>query len=257
MCNWLIPSWLHRPNSYALKIIKENHMSKFFQPGAVYKHNQTKHIMDKIAQQEADANKSPEEQTEKLFFESVGEDLFLEAVAKAANQTLRTNAAAAVIVWLSEGDSSFDELDALIYGFASDHDGEELSEEELEDYNAMMEYAFEFLIANGAKADQVQSIEENADACDVVFKAVNEAIKGKDDDELVADFSVRETMMLEATKKVIRDGQVVFKKKRTKKYRQTPAQKAALKKARSKSNTAAAKANRRKSMRIRKSRGMK
>ncbi|HBN6266231.1 TPA: hypothetical protein L3N15_004213 [Vibrio parahaemolyticus] len=227
-----------------------------FAPGAKLQMDNTAAIIAKLSQERNQPAQVDTEIAESLFFESVTDDMFLEAVSKTAETNLRSNAAASVMTWIDEGDASFEELDALIYGFAAGDD-EELDDDELEDYNAMMNYAYEFLVSNGADAAQVQSMEENEDASEAVFNAVKESTKAKDDAELIADFSVRETMMLEAKKKVVRDGEVTYVKKKTKKHRQTPAQKASLKKAQKKSNTSAAKAKRRKSNRVRKSHGMK
>jgi len=73
-----------------------------------------------------------------------------------------------------------------------------------------------------------------------------------DQDQFIANYSVRENMMLEAVRKVVRDGKVKYIKKPLRKRRMSSAQKAALKKARRKANTGAAKRARRKSMGIRK-----
>ncbi|EGQ7810387.1 hypothetical protein I6Y99_004431 [Vibrio parahaemolyticus] len=227
-----------------------------FAPGAKLQMDNTAAIIAKLSQERNQPAQVDTEIAESLFFESVTDDMFLEAVSKTAETNLRSNAAASVMTWIDEGDASFEELDALIYGFAAGDD-EELDDDELADYNTMMNYAYEFLVSNGADASQVQSMEENEDASEAVFNAVKESTKAKDDAELIADFSVRETMMLEAKKKVVRDGEVKYVNKKTKKHRQTPAQKASLKKAQKKSNTSAAKAKRRKSNRVRKSHGMK
>ena len=234
-------------------------MSKrFFAPGATKLNMKSDEaIIARLQQKKAEQSQEPDDISEKLFFESVTEDMMLEATSKMADQTLRSNAAAAVITWIDGEDATYEELDSLLYGFAAgDDDQEELTEDELEVYNALLEYVDEFLVANGADASQVQSMDENEDAAEAVFNDVKESIKAKDDDELIADFAVRETMMNESTQKVVRDGKVVTKKKKTKKHKQSPAQKAALKKAQKKSNSSAAKAQRRKSNRVRKSRGM-
>lgn len=224
--------------------------------GGPLKQNSDLHIIQKLKETREQQPPEPQDITESIFFESVTDDLMLEAVGKMADQTLRSNAAAAVLTWVDDEDATFEQLDSLIYGFASGGDDDDLTEDELSDYNDMMGYAFEFLVSNGAAADKVQSMEENDDATEAVLEAVKEATKAEDDDELVADFAVRETLMNESKQKVIRNGEVKYIKKKTKKYRQSPAQKAALKKARRKANTSAAKAKRRKSNRARSARGM-
>ncbi|MGL4898780.1 MAG: hypothetical protein ACRC4U_01830, partial [Shewanella sp.] len=76
--------------------------------------------------------------------------------------------------------------------------------------------------------------------------------------ESIAQFSVlgQHEAMLEAVKKVVRSGKVKWIKKPLRKKRINGAQRAALKKARMKSNTSAAKAKRRRSMKRRKASGL-
>ncbi len=196
--------------------------------------------------------------TEAAFFESVTEDSMLESVSKMATQGVRQEAASAVMQWVSGGDSSFDELDSLLFGFAvedtDDEDGDITSAEE-DHYNDLVDAAGEFL-AQFADDTDVELMAEDEEAADRVFAAVESGLADSDSDETLAEFAVRESMMTEAVKKVIRNGKVKLIKKPLRKKRLSSAQKAALKKARRKANTGAAKAARKKSMRARKSRGM-
>ncbi|GAL07944.1 baseplate or tail tube [Photobacterium aphoticum] len=73
---------------------------------------------------------------------------------------------------------------------------------------------------------------------------------------MIAEFGVRETLMNEAIKKVVRDGKVVTINTNKRKRKMTAAQKAALKKARLKAHSSSAKAARKKAMKTRHSRGM-
>ncbi len=216
-----------------------------------------KRVAAELEQAELDAAKATQEEiSEEAFFESVDEELFLESIEKAAEQDYRSNAAAAVIQWIADGDAEYDALDAIIHGLASDDDVEELDDDEYEDYSAITDYVGEFVEQYGAPVESIQLMSEDDDAAEVVFNAVQEALKGKSTDEAVADFAVRGSLMLEAVKKVIRNGQVKLIKVKRKKRRLNAAQKAALKKARRKANTAKAKAKRAKAMRQRKSRGL-
>ena len=85
---------------------------------------------------------------------------------------------------------------------------------------------------------------------------IEDKVKGRNLDDLISDYAAKQAMLLSATKKVIRDGKVVLIKKRTKKRRMSAKQKAALKKARLKSNTAASRAKRKKSNKLRQSKGL-
>lgn len=201
-----------------------------------------------------------EEISEKAFFESIqGTDTMLEAISKVANSTSRQDAAAVVIQWAEGGDADFDELDAMLFGMVTDdEDGEvDLSDSQYEEYELLSDYAAEFIasISNADQAD-IELMGDDAESAERVYNAVESAIGDIDTDEAIAEFAVRDTLMLEAVRKVIRDGEVKYIKKRTRKRRMTAAQKAALKKARRKAHTGAAKAARKKSLRARKSRGM-
>ncbi|WP_419238320.1 hypothetical protein ACN08P_23135 (plasmid) [Photobacterium leiognathi subsp. mandapamensis] len=201
-----------------------------------------------------------QEQTETAFFESVSEDQMFEAIEKVAVANLRADGAAAVCAWIEDGDSDFDALDSFCFGLAgSGDDDDELSETEAEDYNDILKAAAEFIVnVCGCDSDTVtKSFAGDDDASATIFDQVETFIEGKSTSDLIANFSVRENMMMEALKKVIRNGEVKMIRTNRRKKRMTAAQKAALKKARRKAHSAAGKAARKKSLRLRKSRGMK
>ena len=77
-----------------------------------------------------------------------------------------------------------------------------------------------------------------------------------DDDQLVSEYALKKSLVLDATQRVVRDGKVVIKRTPTHKRRLSPAQRAALKKAQKKAHSAAARRSRAKAMKLRKSRGM-
>lgn len=204
-----------------------------------------------------------------------------DAVEVFARQQARTQAMSAVLAWIEDGEYSYNALDEYIIGMA-DLDGDfEISDEEEAAYNAIWAEVPDALLSLGAtEADTTAFVNgDGKDADDAgarVGKAAKEALDDleADDDELIAGFALGEDavfenasddpegrhMILEATyrkKKVVRDGKVVKINKRISgKVRLSAAQKAGLRKARRKANTASARLHRKKSMRIRARRGM-
>jgi hypothetical protein len=119
----------------------------------------------------------------------------------------------------------------------------------------------------GASAENVDEFlnGESDEAGETLGKFLSEEIteEAASDEDMIAAFiggdTVFESGILEAAFKkirVVRDGKVTIKKKRLGKIIMSAAQKAGLKKARRKSNTAAAKVHRAKSMKLRKQRGI-
>lgn len=192
---------------------------------------------------------SADEQTEKLF----------EAVNKAAIVNTRATGMAAILSWSTNGEPSADDLDLTAQGVADINEDGEVSEDEEAAYNETLFAMVEAMVYLGIDAETAtkaaQGDDAAAESCYTKLAAILEA-EERDDDELIADFSVATEVMTEAKKKVIRDGKVTWVNKPLKRRRMSAAQRAALKKARMKSNTAAAKAKRKKSMRKRNSSGM-
>lgn len=196
-----------------------------------------------------------------------------DAVEVFALQQARTQAMSAVLAWVAEGDFTYTALDEFICGVA-DLDGDfEISDEEEVVYNAIWQHvpdALQTLGADEADVNELVNSEDN-DAAARIGKALSAAMDETtaDDEEIIAGFALGEDavfenasddpegrhMILEATykrRKVVRDGKVqVIRKRISGKVRLSAAQKAALKKARRKAHTGAAKLARRKSMRIR------
>lgn len=197
-------------------------------------------------------------QTEQAFFESVSEDSMLESIQKVAIVGERMSAGAACVQWAQGGESSFDTLDAILFGMAGGQDDVELTDGQAAMYESLQAHAGEFLVSVGGVQDHqlTEMMEGDEEVTDALFESLSTALDGVDTDEAVAEFAVRESMMMEAKKKVIRDGKVKIINTKKRKRRMSAAQKAALKKARAKANTGAAKAARKKSNRMRKSRGM-
>jgi hypothetical protein len=197
--------------------------------------------------------------SEKAFFESVNEDAILESIEKAGNQAMRADAMAVVLAFVEDGDDSAEALDLYAQALAdSDEDGE-IGDPEQEDYELFLTLMAEALAALGVPTKiAVAAMEGDDAAASKAYTAASDFVEASevDEDTLIAEFSVREAMIMEATKKVIRDGKVKTIKKPVHKKKMSSAQKQSLKKAQKKSHTASAKKARAKSMKARKSRGM-
>ncbi|HIF9347104.1 TPA: hypothetical protein ACX6RX_003215 [Photobacterium damselae] len=208
----------------------------------------------------SDANNKPtiDEVSEKLFFESIDDGMFLEAINRAHDTNMRTEAASAVITWVEEGDSEPDAFDSLAFGLAGGNDDEyDLDDDQVDDYNKYLQLMVDFCLQLGASENDCQGLIDGDDsASERVFNTIEEQREKGNPEERIAEFSVKEQLMLEATKKVIRDGKVVLIKTNKRKRRMSAAQKAALKKARLKAHSSSAKAARRKALRMRNSRNM-
>lgn len=197
--------------------------------------------------------------SERAFFDSVTPEQMLDAVSAAADQVARADAMAMVIEWVADGDDSAEGLDIYAQALADvDEDGEVSGDEEQDLYETTLTLMAEALVSLGVPA-QVASDAMSGDdtAAAKAFVAAGDKLEGDVDvDEVIAAFSVREAMMLDSMKKVIRDGKLTLIRRPLRKKRLSAAQRAALKKARAKANTASARTARRKSMRIRSSRGL-
>ena len=201
-------------------------------------------------------------------------------IAESARSTARAGAMSALLSWLAGGDYSYDTLDELVIVVA-DLDGDfEISEEEEETYNRIWAEMGDALLSLGADAKDAQALVDGPgkdadDAAARLGKTLAESMDEEqaDDDSLISGFALGEEAILESvaddsrlhgimeatykTKKVVRDGKVeVVRKRVSGKARLSAAQKAGLRIARRKAHTAAANLKRRKSMRIRKNRGL-
>lgn len=195
--------------------------------------------------------------TEQAFFESVEtKDALFESVSAMATSQARQDAAAAVVQWVEGGDADYDELDALLFGMVEGGDSDEeieLDDIQNEQYEQLTKFASEFMATfSGVDSADVALMDEDDSAADRVYEALENALSDVNNSEAIADFAVRESVMMEAKERVIRNGKPVYINKRKRKRRMSAAQKAALKKARRKAHTSAAKASRAKSMNLRK-----
>jgi hypothetical protein len=182
-----------------------------------------------------------------------------EAIEQNALTNTRALGMSAVIAWATYGEPTAEDFDATAQGMSDiDEDGE-VSEFEEEQYNEVLFSMAQALMSMNVSSDDVAALLDGDDrAASVAYVAIAEKVENSDlsEDEIVAEFSVQETVMTEAKVKVIRDGQTKWVKKPLKKRRMSAAQRAALKKARMRSNTAGARAKRKKSMRKRQSAGL-
>ncbi len=195
--------------------------------------------------------------TEQAFFESVEtKDALFESVSAMATSQARQDAAAAVVQWVEGGDADYDELDALLFGMVEGGDSDEeieLDDIQNEQYEQLTKFASEFMATfSGVDSADVALMDEDDSAADRVYEAMENALSDVNNSEAIADFAVRESVMMEAKERVIRNGKPTYINKRKRKRRMSAAQKAALKKARRKAHTSAAKASRAKSMNLRK-----
>jgi len=180
----------------------------------------------------------------------------LEAAEDHANQTARSDAMAGAIVWATETAGDAEDLDALVMGLAG-VDGEgDFSDDDFALYEDAAQEVAEAFVALGADQSDVEAAisEASQDAASAIVEVVEASIDEaeKSTDEIITAFGVADKAMFEAKKMVVRGGKKKWVKKPLKKKRMNAKQKAALRKARKKAHTGAAKKNRAKSMRRRK-----
>lgn len=219
-------------------------------------------LLASLAASAAAAEPDPEPISEQVFLSSLNEDSLLSAVAAKAEQDDRALAASIAIEWALDSSSELADIYALIYAAVLDDDEAddvELTPEQDEQYETLLTLTADAFInigGNTEKSVQAMLDDESEEAALSVAEKIREATKASSVDELVADFSVHEELIASAMKKVVRNGKLKLIKKRTRKIRLSAPQRSALKKARLRANTSAAKAKRRKSNRIRSRAGL-
>ncbi len=201
-------------------------------------------------------------QTDEMILASMGDDVLYASVDDLANKALRSMAGAIVLEW-ADGEPTYQALEDLVIGEAvelkEDDESESMDDDEMEAFNDLFSEVASAMVAFSGKDEKlVQKAidDENDDLLETISAAITKATEEQDSDEMLADFAVKESLLLASTVTRVKDGKVVRVKKPRRKKRQTAAQKSALKKARKKSHNAAAKAKRKKSMRIRNKRGL-
>lgn len=198
-----------------------------------------------------------------------------DAVDNMAGSQLRSMAMAAVLSWVEDGVFTFMALDEYVLGVA-DLDGDyEIADDEEDLYNEVWNNVPDAMLSLGGSVEDVTALvdDENDDAGSRVGAALAAFMEGAEssDDEIISGFSTTDDAVMESCvagqgavfeaaykkMKMVRGGQVIIKRKRISgKVRLSAEQKAGLKKARLKSHNAAARLSRKKSLRVRKQRGM-
>ena len=186
-----------------------------------------------------------------------------EAVERRAGEDARSVAASLLAGWIADGEADADSFEALalvLAGLDGIGEDDDLTDDQVDQFNDALGQLANAAIALGADQDDVTSMIDDDD--DSAAESVFEALSGlSDDDEAIADYTVAggkggEAMLESATFKAVRDGVVTLIRKRPKKRRMTSLQKQALKKARMKAHSSMANAHRKKSMKLRKKRGL-
>lgn len=186
-----------------------------------------------------------------------------EALDRHVREGRRGLAASLLLDWASDGEPTWVDFSSLAISFADlpdlEDDDEDYTDDQVDAYNeALSELAYA-AIALGANQDDVTSMidDEDDDAASAVFDSLSDV---DDDDDAIGQYTIAgddDDALFEAPKiKVVRGGKVKLIRKRIRKLRRTSKQKAAIKKARRKAQTSTAKLHRRKSMNLRKKRGM-
>jgi hypothetical protein len=191
------------------------------------------------------------------------ETAMLEAVSDRAKADIRGLASSMLAQWVEDGDpesDAFDSLAIIMAGLEDVDEDEDFTDEQVDDYNDALAALADAAVSMGADQDDVTEMIDDDD--DDAAERVYDALAENDADmmeEAIALYTVigGDSPMLEATrKKVVRDGKVKVIRKRPRPRRLNSLQKQSLKKARRKAHTSVANMNRRKSMRIRKKRGL-
>ena len=183
------------------------------------------------------------------------------AIADFAGQQLRAAAMSCCLAWIEGGDYSYAaHEDCCVTMADADGDGE-ISDDEQDYLNELMQACADALVSMGADASNVQDFLDNEsdDAGQKLgdFLSAKIADVSDDDDTIIANYAVGGDMVLESMVKVVRAGKVTLKRKRVgRPHKITSAQRAGLKKARQRAFTGAAKLHRLKSMNIRRKRGL-
>lgn len=193
-------------------------------------------------------------------------DAVLDAAAESFGSSVhRSQAMGIALTFVEDGEYVFDAVDDLVRGVVGiDEAGEsDPTDEESEQYNDLAETVLDSLVSLGADQAQASSFMQSEDDTqgEVLgsFLATQMDETVLDDATIINRFAVAENLefddadgVLDAAKiKKIRGGKVVWvTKKIGPKKRMSAKQKMALKKARLKSNSSAAKAKRAKSSRI-------
>ncbi|MEQ1433121.1 hypothetical protein ABLW54_23845, partial [Salmonella enterica] len=85
----------------------------------------------------------------------------------------RQDAAAACVQWVNGGDSSIDNLDAMLFGMAGGDDDTELTDGQAALYESLQEAASEFIAQVGQPKDgDMREALEDPEAADRIFESL-------------------------------------------------------------------------------------
>lgn len=190
----------------------------------------------------------------------IPEQILDDASDDLAEKQLRANGMAAVLTWLEDEDATYENFESIVAGLAdADEDGE-VTEPEEDLFNDILTFAADSLVELGANNANVQSFinDESDSSGEKLHSYLTEKLSSidKSDDDLITEYAVKASLVLDATQRVIREGKVKVIKKPLKRKRLSSAQRSALKKARRKANNSGARRKRAKSMKARRQRGM-
>jgi len=205
--------------------------------------------------------------------EAKRKEAVMDAAADFAQKSLYLEVGAVIQEWAEtadlEGDESMaDRLMAMLAGIVDDdaESDEDFDEEEVEEFNEVLEAAWTYLAQHGVNDDDIDKLlnDEDNEAAERIHDFLVSALPDGDEaDADLANFAFADSeneSVLDAVYKrkfVIRGGQKMRVRKRVSgRVRLSGAQKAALRKAHMKANTGIAKLHRRKSMRKRRQMGL-
>lgn len=191
---------------------------------------------------------------------SIPESVLDAASDDLGEKQLRANSMSAALAWLEGDEFTYESFEALVAGLADLDDDGDITEPEEDLFNELLVMTADALTVLGGADANVKTFidDENTDAGEKLAAHLNDKLSGneKSDAEIITEYAVKAKLVLDATQKVVRNGKVKLIKKRTKKRRMSPKQKAALKKARRKANNSGARRKRAKSMKQRSQRNM-
>ena len=186
-----------------------------------------------------------------LVFEAAAPQLIAEAAFGDSQD--RAQAMGVALAWIESGEYTADFLDGLVMGIVDINEDDEVGDEEEEAYNDLYASVGEAFLALGGNAENVMALVNDGDdeAAGKLGAYLTDKLGASDmsDDDIVAKYALSPDMVMESMVKKMRDGEVTWVKKKIKKKHQISSdQRAALKKARLKAQTGAAKRKRMKSL---------
>lgn len=196
----------------------------------------------------------------KLIFEAAASDN--SQVVGLADQQLRSAGMALALTWVEQGDFSIAALtDGAIIMADANEDGE-IDDDEQEQLNELLQATADAFVSMGGDTANVTAFiddeDDEAGATLGAFLTEKMADVTMEDIEIITQFALGGDLILESMVKAVRGGRVILKRKKRLGFhaKLSSAQRAGLKKARSKAFTGAAKVARKKSMRLRKKMGL-